>query len=325
MQPARLLALLGRPATDPAVEQALDHFKIRRRPEPDVDEEAVDGPLIKNQDWLKNRRAGIEFGFEEEHSFDGTGPARHAPYVMLLTQVYFYGEHSEMHPYIDSLPYGLVVADDRQRVRAKLARFEPTRRSWVRDTWEPPECHLIVSYANDGATIGFVLCALRLPPTPDQDDMTVFPALDDLIGVLGRRMDDPALRKVVRPLGIDTYLENRGDTVIALMREEFGLELHFGGVRSMDASALTNILLFRDREEGACGWKGALPRKLTFDDSPEVLFKKMGQPPDERFEDDFVGFALWHLPEYSLQIKYSTMYNWILSVRILGSGVWAGY
>jgi hypothetical protein len=133
------------------------------------------------------------------------------------------------------------------------------------------------------------------------------------------------LRKVVRPLWIDRHLQNRGKTVIALMRKEFGVELHFGGVESMDAIALTNIFLFRDAEEEARAWKGALPRGLAFDDSPEVMFRKMLQAPVDKIEEDFVGYALWHLSDFSLQIKYSTIYNWLLKLRIAGPGVWSGY
>jgi hypothetical protein len=132
------------------------------------------------------------------------------------------------------------------------------------------------------------------------------------------------LRKVVRPLRIDGYLQNRGTTVIALMREAYGLELQFGGVASLDASAFTNLLLYRDRELDARGWTGALPKGLAFDDSPEVVFKKMQRPADVASEADFDGYALWRFPEHDLQVHYSTMDNWILNFRILAPGVWDG-
>jgi hypothetical protein len=34
---------------------------------------------------------------------------------------------------------------------------------------------------------------------------------------------------------------------------------------------------------------------------------------------------LWHLPQYSLQIHYSSMENFVLRVRIMAPGVWASY
>jgi hypothetical protein len=325
MQPEDLLRLLGRLATDPDVERLLDHFKIRRRPEVELDDEAADGPVIQKQDWLKNLHAGIEFGFEDEATFTGNESLTPGKGPMLLTQIYFYGEHSVMRPYVDRMPFNLQTHDDRQKVRQLMSQFEPTRRSWVRDTWEPPECRLTVSYTEGGAQISFVLCALRVPPSPTLEDITPVPELDDLLAVLGRPMDDSDLRKVVRPLRIDQYLQNRGTTVIALMREQYGLELHFGGVPSMDASAFTNLFLYRDREADARGWTGRLPNGLTFDDSPEVVFRKMGRPADVLAEETFDGYALWHLPTYSLQVHYSTMDNWILNLRILAPKVWDSY
>jgi hypothetical protein len=325
MQPEDLIRLLGRPAPDPAIERTLDHFKIRRRPQVELDEDNVDAPLVQKQDWLKNRNAGIEFGFEDEATFKGDETLKPGKGPMLLTQLYFYGDHPEMRPYVDRLPFDLHVKDDRQKVRARLSQFESTRRSWVRDTWELPECRLTVTYAESGARISFLLCALRVPPSATLDDITAVPALEDLLAVLGRPMDDEQLRKVVRPLGIDQYLQNRGSAVIALMREHYGLEMHFGGVRSMDASAFTNLFLYRDREADARGWTGRLPQGLKFDDSPEVMFQKMGRPADVLTEADFDGYALWHFPDYSVQVHYSTMDNWILSLRILAPGVWEKY
>lgn len=326
MQSERFIALLGEPSTSRAVEHALDLFKIRRRPQVTLDEHDVDGPIAGAQDWLKSRHAGIEFGFEEELSFRGEkATSRHHSYSMLLTQLYFYGQHPEMQPYVGGLPYGLVLSDGRQQVRSKLVRYEQTRRSYVRDTWELPECQLIVSYAEDGAKIGFVLCALRVPPSADTDDVITLPTIDELMHLMGHSLDDPALRKVVKPFCIDNHLHSRGSSLTALMRTEYGIELYFGGVRSMAPSALTNIILYRDREADAHGWKGALPHGLHFDDSPEVVFGKLVRPPDSKSEEDFVGYALWHLPSHSLQVKYSTMHNWILSIRILGPGVWDGY
>lgn len=318
MQASQLLPLLGRPSTDPAVDRALDQFKIRARPEVETDDEDPEDPLLETQDWVKNRKAGIEFGFEEEDSFLGkpTKANVQPAYTMLLTQLYFYGEHPEVKPFVDRLPLNLLLSDDRATVRSKLAQYEHTRRSYKRDTWELPDYQLIVSYVEDGARIGFVLCTLRVPPSPEPDDIVSLPAIDDLMAVLGKRMDDRALRKVVRPLNIDNYLEDQDDIVVALMRSEFGIELQFGGVRSMDASALTLITLYRDREEDAHGWKGALPRKLEFQDSPETLFRKIPEKPDDLSEGDFEGAATWRFPDYNLKVKYSTMFNWLLSVQI---------
>jgi hypothetical protein len=325
MRPEDLIGLLGQPASNPHIERLLARLKIRRRPQVELDPDRVDDPIVKSQDWLKNRTAGIELGFEDEATFKGDAALTPAKGPMLFTQVYFYGDHPEMKPYVDRLPFGLQLNEDRKAVRARLKQFESTRRSWVRDTWELPECRVTVSYTDDGARISFVLCALRVPPSATHDDLTVVPTIDELVSVLGRPMDDAQLRKVVKPLRIDRYLVNSGTKVIAVMREPYGLDLHFGGVPSLDASAFNNFFLYRDREADARGWPGGLPRGLQFDDSPEVVFRKMVRPADVLSEDPYVGYALWHFPEYSLQVQYSTIDNWIMKVQVLAPGVWASY
>jgi hypothetical protein len=318
-----LIQLLGRHSTDPAVLQALTQHRIRRRPEVDLND---DGTVFNPRDFLLARRRGIEFGFEDQASFQGDDPDMQGKGPMLLTQLYFYGAQPDVHPYtIDSLPYRIRLDDDRHAVRQKLAHYEPARRSWVRDTWELPGHFLVVSYADDDARIGSILCALPEPPSATLDDVKPIPALDDLLGLLGRRMDDPELLRLARPLGFDNYLENRGTTVIALMRANFGLDMWFGGVRTMDATAFTNLYLYRDRYNEATAWQGDLPRGLEWNDSPEAVFQKLGKPSEPPNEEDFDGRALWHFDDYSLEAHYSTVYNWILSLRILAPGVWVAY
>ena len=65
----------------------------------------------------------------------------------------------------------------------------------MRDVWETPECIVTVNYVNDGARVGFVLCSLRVPPSPGFDDARHVPDLDQLLAVLGRHMDDDSVRK----------------------------------------------------------------------------------------------------------------------------------
>ena len=135
MPPETLIALLGRPSTDPDVDRVLTHFKLRRRPAVELEEdEDGDVEVLNTQDWLTNRARGIEFGFEDQAAFAGDDPDQQGKGPMLFTQLYFYGEHPEVQPYtVDALPFGIRQGVDRAMVRRRLAAFEATRRSWVRD------------------------------------------------------------------------------------------------------------------------------------------------------------------------------------------------
>jgi hypothetical protein len=324
MNPQQLVALLGRPSTDPAVERSLVGLRISRRPEVVRDEEDVDGPVVETRDWLINRRVGIEFGFEDEASFFGRSGAQYGVGPMLLTQLYFYGVHPEVKPYGGPFPLGLLADDDRQAVRKKFTKWEKTRRSYFRDTWELPAFRVTVSYVDDGKRIGFVLFMLRRPTKPlFDDDLATLPTTDQILSVLGKPLNDRALRLVFARLGVDQHLVDRGNERIADFREAFGLELQFRdrpGV--MGSSVLTNALFYRDHEMNATGWPGALPLALTFDDSPEVMLLRIGLPPESLHDETFEGVALWHLPDYSIQVTYSLMENWIRSVHVMAPGVW---
>ena len=212
MPPETLIALLGRPSTGPDIDRVLNHFKLRRRPAVVVEEDDDgDVEVLETQDWLTNRARGIEFGFEDQAAFVGDDPSQQGKGPMLLTQLYFYGEHPDVQPYtVDALPFGIRVDDDRATVRQRLAALEPTRRSWTRDAWETPDCLMTVSYVADGARLGFVLCSRRVPPSPGFDDVRQVPDLDPLLAVLGRHKDDDGVRKALRPLRVRPNLQNMG-------------------------------------------------------------------------------------------------------------------
>lgn len=330
MSPENLLALLGLQDNEGIVLEALRAHRILRSPIVETYEASEDegdyDEVINPRDFLLARRTGIEFGFESEASFlEGKlDPA--SLHRMLLTQIYFYGDHQGVGTYTSaSLPHGIGLDEDRQAVRKRLSNFEASRRSWIRDTWDLPNYTLVVSYADGGNHIASVLCELPSPPSKASNDIFPIPKLDQMLRLLGRRMDDSELRRLLRPLHIDDRLTDIGPAVAAFMREDYGLDLRFGGVRSMDAIAFTNLIVYRDRELEATQWRGGLPRGLEWNDSPEVFFAKLGEPAKPPKEMDFDGRAVWHYAEYSLELHYSTVYNWILSARFMAPGVWEAF
>jgi|GEM_PF-6983869 len=89
MRPEELLSLLGARNTDPAVESALVYCRVRNRPEVKIDEDDTDGPVVENQSWVKNSRAGIEFGFCDEAAWRGLDETQFGQGPMVLTEIYF--------------------------------------------------------------------------------------------------------------------------------------------------------------------------------------------------------------------------------------------
>lgn len=219
------------------------------------------------------------------------------------------------------LPFGIDHNDNRAAVRAKLIAYEVTRRSYIRDTWEMPECRLTVSYVDGGSAIGYVVCLLRAPALPaDASDAALLPSLHRVIDALGKPLSDSALQLTFAPLRLEQNLQDEADGLLADFHVHSGIELHFrylGGGRN---PVLTNVLLYREHEMNGARWPGALPYDLSFDDSPEQLLRKVARPPAGHDDTDFVGYAHWDFQDYTLQVKYSTFENMILRVQLAAAG-----
>lgn len=322
MDAQALVNLLGLPSTDIRVEDALRAYGVLRRPELTIDPTDADGPIVKSQDWVGNLSAGIEFGFQEEGAYMGLDQFDRGVGPMVLTEIYFYGARPGIHPYPYSLPFGLAITNGRDAARDRLDTLLPGRRSYVRDTWDTPTFRMTASYANDGASIDFLVCMLRTePPEPFEAVTAPLPSITTLARLLGKRMNDPALRQVLVPLGLDRQTLDSSNEQIVDFRRTYGFRLTCRKASSANRSSaatlvLHGIELIRAGELESRGWHGELPRGIVFDDSPEAAITKIGHQPNQQFDQDFVGQAFWALEQLGLLIVYSTMENIILRVAL---------
>lgn len=328
MNPTDLLALLGRPVTDPLVEAALRYHAVRNRPEVEIDDEIADGPVVETQSWVKNSRGGIEFGFEDEASWIGLDETEFGKRPMLLTQIYLYGQHPNVRPYPYLLPFGLKLSDDRATVRRKMDAIGSNRHSYVRDTWDMQGNLVVVSYAAGDNCIDCVLCELMEPPLPPLGyTLAAPPSIESLVALLGMALSDPAVGQTLNPLGLQDHLEQIRETNTCDLCDPHGLMVEFTAARPARGGKAQEALLMgmtfcRERELEARAWRGGLPFELSFEDSPETAERKLGRPPDERMDDDYSGIALWHEPDFSLRVFYSTVENRLARVSLIAPGVW---
>lgn len=323
MNPNELLALLGRYNTDPIVEAALAHYAVRNRPEVEIDPGGRDGAAVRTQSWVKKSRAGIEFGFQDAASWIGLDATEVGRHPMVLTEIYFYGKHVSVRPYLEQWPFGLQLSDGRATVRKKLVRLEPTRHSYVHDTWDTPECRITVAYADSESCIRFALCLLREPPLPQLGyALAPVPSVEAIVALLGLALDDPAMHVAFDPLGLHGRIDKIKETGEVDFRNPYGLSLDFAVTAGANYSSAKEIVFmgatfFQEREQGARAWSGELPYAIRFEDSPETVVQKLGRPPDiqKDNEDDFSGVAIWHQPK--LIVFYDTMENRVLRVSVV--------
>jgi hypothetical protein len=323
-----LVDLFGCYHTDPLVEAALVQHAVRNRPAVKVDEHDADGPVIETQSWVKNSRAGIEFGFDDASAWLGLNEIEYGKQPMLLTQIYFYGQHQGVRPYQGVLPMGLKLSDDRAKVRRKMSTYDSTRHSHLRDTWDTPAYRVTVGYAEGEQCIDVVLCMLReplLPPLPYA--LAPVPSVESLIALFGSSLDDPALKQALEPLGLKNRIEDIRDSSEADFSNPYGLIVNFSApsnrkARNANETLLSNITLLRERELGGRGWPGALPCGLNFEDSFEMAAGKLGRLPDLQDDDeDFSGTATWNEAEFTLYILYSNIENRLFRVGLIAPGL----
>ncbi len=331
MEMKEVSGVLGRLSTDARVVATMAAFAIDEQPRVRIIDSDAQGPIYATDDWLLNSVRGIEFGFEDEAAFFGLDASEHGSGSMVLTQIYMYGLHAGVKPYALPMPLDLKVTDDRATVRAKLSSFEKKRRSYIRDTWEFESFTLVVSYTEGDAAIDFVLCLLSQPSlAPLYPRAERVPSLKDIISLFGKGWKDPALRALLDTLELDRQGEGRGGP-LATFRRAHGFDLHFhppgflerAPARAVYGPVFSEIVFFRDRVFDARRWSGQLPFGLLFEDSPEQVVEKVGRPPNDRLDEDFAGWVLWHFEEFSLQVHYSSMENFVLNVRVMAPGIWA--
>lgn len=322
-----LLELLGRPASDPDVQSSLSQLAHGMQPELDPDDEEI---VV---DWITVNELGLEYGFEDEAFIRALDPDERRRSPLLLSQLYFYADTPVTRPFPYPLPFGLSFDDDKASVRSKLVAHEDTRRSYIRDAWRLPEFNVTVAYRGADSRVESVFCYLRYEPwptVPGETELVASFTPDTFAGLFGLRWSNAELRARLAPLGFHEELPDVRWENMADLRRSHGLELGFAlsseipgaDQRYPDTLAFAEVTFFSSRELDAREWSGALPCSLAFSDTQAELLTKVGETPAEQSDDKLSGVAVWHLPDYTLQVLYSNLENRLLRVTLIAPGYW---
>lgn len=324
------VALLGKPADDVEVKEALRQFNVRLPPELDEPEGEDEEP-----DWYVWRPAsplGFEFGFQDEAHLRALDPALRGQSPLVLSQVYFYGQHEGVRPYQGELPFGLTLADSRAEVRAKLTGLEVQPRSHRRDVWDVRPHRIVSAHDAGGTVFDSLLVKLRLSDWPPLEPQPAppLPTLKEIIALFGRPWHGAEMRAVFFPLGLDACGPDIARHRHADLRFQFGLQLYFfrDPTRDQDnplkdkGAVFSAIKFYRSRYRDARAWAGELPFGITFDEAYPSLLRKVGRQPDSNNDHNLGGFALWHFPEFTLHVLYENVDNVVLTVSLFQPGAW---
>lgn len=338
MDANQLLSLLGCQADDPVIEAAFVALRTLRRPELDSqDRDSV-------RDWVLIRRQGIEFGFVDDAFFNASEKyrRRRKGVSLILYQIYFFTRRDDIDGYTGNLPFGLDWLDNRDEVRRKLLRYEPTRRSYLKDTWDVPGYRMTVAYNKKNSAIDNIVCQLRLRSWSEEGRLQPALGVNDWVSLFGLSVTSDELCQRLQPLNLEERIEQDGDEREVDFSFECGLELYFTEAKQLkqitDAKQLKQIKkialvkrkalvlgavqFFRSRELDARQWDGELPFGLSFDDTQQTMLNKIECSPDEQEDDLFSGVALWHFTEFSLEIMYNNVENHLQRLTLMAPGFW---
>ncbi len=317
-----LLDYLGLGVEEKKVQHALAEYARGVQPEldPDEDENYID--------WVTINELGLEFGFEDEAYVKCWDDDKRRTGRLILTQLYFYGDTPKTQPFPGTLPFGLSFNDTRQIVRQKLAAYESSRRSYVRDYWRLPKFDLVVAYQNDSHYLQSIFCFVPPSPRKNNELNNVFFTPAQFIELFGLKWSSEKLRRELSVYEIEKHMADIRTEHGADLRFTHGIELYFteskhikgADKRSPKSLAFSSVIYFAERESDACQWQGPLPFDLTFIDDQATMNKKINSAPAKHYDEDFSGFSLWHFETFSLSVVYSNIENRILRVTLMAPG-----
>jgi hypothetical protein len=316
-----LLPLLGLRSSDLPVESALRLLAHGMEPELDPEDEE------KLVDWVTVNEIGLELGFEDEAYVRADNPETRRRGPLLLTQLYFYGDTPRTQPFPYPLPLGLTFEDSRDDVRRKMAVHDGRHRYYIRDAWELPKFNVAAAYQKDSGTLESVLCYLRYdswPDIPGEAELVASFTPEFFIGFFGARWSNEAVRIALAPLGYETTLPSVRAEHVADFRYSHGIELMFSVSRELKdadqrfahALAFSGVTYYASRQLDARQWVGPLPYDLTFEDSQNDLYEKIGRKPMAFSDETFSGRAEWNFERFTLTVLYSNVQNRIARVLL---------
>ena len=311
------LAYFGKPVDDPSVGTLFERLNTLNRPALPDDDRYV------YYDWVLVRRKGVELGFVDSayHLAQPRGLWRTGK--LLLVQFYFYSGFDNVARYEGELPFGLTWADRRDNVRAKLMKFNETlHQSSDSDAWDVPGYRLTVNYSTGkNQTVDRLFCQ-QMPRPLVSNEKVSWPDLQSVCQLFGADVNEPAFAALWKTQWNEARRQEAREDEEIDFCESFGATLKFAN--STTATLFRSITLHRNRDMDSVGWSGQLPQQLSFEDSPQVLFKKISQKPVQHDDSSssFVGHAVWHFKEYTLHVLYSRIDNRLLRIQMMAPGTW---
>jgi hypothetical protein len=314
MNSTEILSNFGLTSTCDKVVSLFSMLNTLNRPQLPEDEEYI------YHDWVLVRRKGLELGFTDSEYQTAAARFRWGHGELLLTQAYFYSGFNDIQPFTGELPFSLKFSDSKDAARVKLIAFDASRHSYINDTWDVDGYRLSLTYENGGQSIDRIACRVLAAPIPSIDNL-IYPSLANISAVFGDSIRSAEFAALWGDLLDDEKLLEAIDDGEIDFTQSYGATIGLAG-DGKSTSVFRSITLHRNRDSESAGWGGELPLGLQFNDSPEVLFTKITEPPIQHADSALTGHAVWHFIDYTLHVLYSNLDNRLLRIKLIAPGSW---
>ncbi|MCE3605760.1 hypothetical protein LXA47_19430 [Massilia sp. P8910] len=233
----------------------------------------------------------------------------------IITNVQLYsGDENFGHTrYCRALPLDLDFDDNREAVLRKLGpsawRF-PFVPPFTLERWDLSDRWILVAYSENLKGISTIQVGL----SQNKPKATVLPKILQpdmrcVQAMFGRSAQAVASEPCFQ--GIDFSEVPNGpmcdDSFEIDALPTNGVEIYFDAAHDRDANVLSGIRYIRKGIYWSSGFEGELPKGIRFEDRPETIVAKVGEYPVTGVANCLSGYYLWNLPEFLLQISFSTM------------------
>lgn len=313
------LPLLGAESTDDRLVALLEQLGVRRRPE-------KPHPFKSPYEVLfRLSRQGLCLAFQDRAYIENRSPRQWGKSELRLCGVTATSAiEGQFLPYPGEMPHGISLSDTREQVRARMSPHADGLHAYRRDCWWLGERYLSVTYQPGDITLPEqagvfdLTVGLFYPPSDQLAPPARYPDYNELIALFGASLHSMEFRQAFGSFDLENWSQEYADGHLD-RRRAFGFELHFDGDRlAPDGTpSFVGATLTRDRLGPSRQWQGSLPFGLDFDDSPDVLERKVGAGPSVRDDSMVVwGSAKWILAHVDLRVNYDTVRNCVESVAL---------
>lgn len=271
------------------------------------------------------KKVGFSITFCPPDFYHGDNSLALAPAIITNVQIYSGDAQFDHARYEHPLPHDLAFTDSRATLLQKFGpspwRF-PFVEPFKLERWDFSDHWLLVSYTDDMSALNMIQIGLKpRKPKPSVLPKRAQPDIHTLESLFEHRWEEVAQHPSLAGADFSALAHAQPDDDSPHEVDELktrGMELYFRPSKKAGESfyIFTGARYIQKGIYFSTGFDGELPKGLRFEDTPELVVKKVGAHPITGSADVLTGYYVWKLPEYMLHVGFSVMEQRVNRIRV---------